>query len=98
MTKKLCGSTSDEIDELMLTEAFDYLKSILSILEAELGTMHPSVGECLETLGLIEIIKGHNQAAEEYLQKAYDILNNSAGKFDKRTEDVQDIIKMVICK
>lgn len=95
ISKKLCQSMYDNPDNLSLIEAFDNLKTILGLIESELGIMHPLVGECYEAIALIEINQGNHTGAGELLQKAYNILNNSAGQFDKRTQDVQDAIKLV---
>lgn len=83
-------------DKLLMVEAYDNLKMILGVLESEIGTMNPDVGECNEAIGLIEMQNGNYPIAAEYFQKAFDILNNSAGQYDKRTEEVQNILKLVI--
>ena len=93
--RKLRESAIDDPDELSKTEAFDNLKNGLVILESELGQVHPLIGECQQAIGLIEISRGNFPIAAEYLQKAHDILNNSAGQFDRRTEIAQDILKYV---
>jgi len=85
----------EHLDELSMVEAFDNLKAGLVILENELGTVHPLVGECEEAIGLIEMTRGNSQIAAEYLHKAYETLNNSAGQFDRRTEEALEILKLV---
>lgn len=95
LCKKICGSAIDEPDELSIIEAMDNLKTGLLILENELGTVNPIVGECEEAIGLIEMVRGNNVLANEYLQKAVETLNNSAGQFDRRTEEAQEILKLV---
>ncbi len=93
--RKLCHSVAVNPDELSIVEAFDNLKNGLLVLENELGTVHPLVGECEEAIGLIEMERGDFQIASEHLQRAYEILNNSVGQFDKRTEDAQEVLKWV---
>ena len=95
LSRKICGSNVDEPDELSVTEAMDNLKNALLFLENELGAISALVGECEQVLGLIDMTKGNNIIAAEHLQKAFDTLNNAAGQFDKRTEEAQEIMKLV---
>ncbi len=92
---KIRGSVINDPDIPSMTEAMDYLKNALIVLENELGPTNALVGECTEAIGLIEMVRGDNVVAAEYLQKAVEILNAAAGPNDKRTEDAQMILKIV---
>eukprot|EP00831_Metopus_contortus_P058542 TRINITY_DN5067_c0_g1_i3.p1 TRINITY_DN5067_c0_g1~~TRINITY_DN5067_c0_g1_i3.p1 ORF type:complete len:178 (-),score=32.74 TRINITY_DN5067_c0_g1_i3:206-739(-) len=98
LLKYLCRSTKDNLEKLLMVEAYDNLQTSISILESDLGGMNPLVGECLKTLGLIEIVQDNNLVAAEYLEKAYDVLNNSAGQFDTRTKEIAEIQKLNVQK
>lgn len=95
LVKKINNELVYDPETLYITEAFDILSEALSVIEGDLGSMDVLAGECEKAIGLIEMIRGNIPSAMEHMQKALDTLNNTAGQFDSRTEEAQNLIKMV---
>ena len=96
LLKKVNGVLDINIEELYVTESIDILTNALATIENDLGAVHTLVGECEMALGLLWMIGDGTSEAIDHLQTAVDVLNNTAGQFDSRTEEALRLLKVLL--
>ena len=68
---------------------------ILNFYEIEFGPQDIQTAECEFTFGLVLFKNENRDESIEHLAKAHMTFANSLGEFDRKTKDVEQIIKRI---
>ncbi len=83
------------IDRIHYEEAHEHLKNILVTFEIEFGPQDLLTAECQFSFGLVLFKNENKEAAIDLMTKAHIIYCNSLGEFDRKTKEVEQIIKKI---
>ena len=83
------------IDDIYYEEAHEHLKNILAFFEIEFGPQDVSTAECQFTFALVMLKTGNVMASVEFMQKSQITYANNLGEFDRKTKEVENIIRKV---
>jgi len=83
------------IDHIYYEEAHEHLKNILVTFEIEFGPQDVLTAECQFAFGLVLFKNENKEAAIDLMTKAHIIYCNTLGEFDRKTKEVENIIKQL---
>ena len=71
------------------------MKNILVFFEIEFGPQDIMTAECQLTFALVVLKTGNVMPCLEYMQKAQMFFSNNLGEFDRKTKEVDALIRKV---
>jgi F420-0:gamma-glutamyl ligase-like protein len=87
--------TYTAIDRYYYEEAQEHLRVILNFFEIEYGAEDIQTAECEFTFALVLFKNENRDEALDHMTKAHNTFANSLGEFDRKTKEVENIIKRV---
>lgn len=83
------------IDRIYYEEAHEHLKNILVTFEIEFGPQDVITAECQFAFGLVLFKNENKEASIDMMTKAHITYCNNLGEFDRKTKEVEQIIKKI---
>lgn len=87
--------TYTAIDRYYYEEAQEHLRVILNFFEIEYGKQDVQYAECEFTFALVLFKNENRDEALEHMANAHMTFANALGEFDRKTKEVEAIIKRV---
>lgn len=83
------------IDRIYYEEAHEHLKNILVFFEIEFGPQEIVTADCQFTFGLVLFKNENKVACLDLMTKAHITYSNTLGEFDKKTKEIEGIIRKI---
>lgn len=87
--------TYSSIDRYYYEEAQEHLRVILNFYEIESGPQDVQTAECEFTFGLVLFKNENRDESIDHLAKSHMTFANALGEFDRKTKEVEQIIKRI---
>jgi len=87
--------TYTSIDRYYYEEAQEHLRVILNFFEIEYGMQDVQTAECDFTFALVLFKNENREEALDHMAKAHMTFANALGEFDRKTKEVESIIKRI---